>query len=198
MALLPELELLQAHEMLPLWQLTEAQLSATGLPPPYWAFAWAGGQALARYILDHPRSIAGRVVLDFACGSGLVGIAAAIAGAAHVICTDIDPLARVACAMNARLNDVRVEISEVDWLQAQPSTPDVVLAGDVFYEQPMSQDVCRWLTQLHAGGVRVLVGDPGRTHLPKDRLTRLSTYTVATTRELEDSDSRRTAVFAFH
>ena len=197
LALLPELAVLQAHEMLPLWQLTETELNASGLPPPFWAFAWAGGQALARYILDHPATVEGHTVLDFASGSGLVGIAAAKAGAARVICADIDPLARVATNLNAALSNVSIEISDTNWLETQPLVPDVVLAGDVFYEQPMADDICAWLGRLNQQGVHVLVGDPGRTHLPKTQLRLLETYTVKTTRELEDSDLRRTQVFEF-
>jgi predicted nicotinamide N-methyase len=197
LALLPELAVLQAHEMLPLWQLTEVELSASGLPPPFWAFAWAGGQALARYILDHPATVMGRTVVDFASGSGLVGIAAAKSGAARVVCTDIDPLARIACSLNAALNDVSIEMSDTNWLETQPLVPDVVLAGDVFYEQPMSNDISAWLGICNRQGVHVLVGDPGRTHLPRTQLRLLATYTVTTTRELEDSDLRRTQVFEF-
>ena len=194
-ALLPEITVRQAHEVFPLWQLTEAELSASGLPPPFWAFAWAGGQALARYVLDFPETVAGRSVLDFATGSGLVGIAAAKAGATRVTCADIDPLARAACHLNAALNDVDIEVSDADWLHTEPHQPDVVLAGDVFYEQPMSANVCRWLTTLANRGTAVFIGDPGRTYLPTSQLTHCSTYTVETTRELEDSDLRRTQVF---
>ena len=196
--LLPEISLLQAHEMLPLWQLTEAELSASGLPPPFWAFAWAGGQALARYILDYPATVTDRTVLDFACGSGIVGIAAAKAGAKRVICADIDPLARIACDLNAALNHVDVELSDTNWLTSPALKSNVVLAGDVFYEQPMSDDACAWLANCCSQGAHVLVGDPGRTHLPKAQLNLLATYTVKTTRELEDSDLRRTQVFEFH
>lgn len=192
--LVPEIMLHLAHEMLPLWTLTEEELDASGLPPPWWAFAWAGGQALARHILDNPDLVRGKRVLDFATGSGIVAIAALKAGAMSVRANDIDPLAIAAVKLNAQANDVHVRVS-VDNLVGEPSHGwTAVLAGDICYEQPLAGDVEAWLKSL-AGEALVLMGDPGRTHLPKTGMTRLADYRVETTRELEDSDVRRTTVW---
>lgn len=195
--LVPEIRLHLAHEMLPLWTLTEEELGASGLPPPYWAFAWAGGQALARYILDNPELVKGERVLDFATGSGIVAIAAKLAGAASVRANDIDPVAIAATNLSAEANGVHVRLSAED-LVGQPSHGwTVVLAGDICYEQPLAGKVEAWLKSLAAGGALVLMGDPGRTHLPKTGLTKMAEYRVETTRELEDNDVRHTTVWKF-
>jgi predicted nicotinamide N-methyase len=191
----PEIRLYLADEAMDLWQKTEDDLGALGLPPPFWAFAWAGGQALARYILDTPELVAGRRVLDFATGSGLVGIACGRAGAAHVRACDIDPFALAATRLNATLNGVDLEIAEADLLQTEPPQVDVLFAGDVFYEKPMAERVLPWLDRARAQGADVLVGDPGRSYLPKDRLTRLATYDVPVNRSLEDNTIKRSSVF---
>lgn len=192
----PEIVLYVADEATPLWSKTEEELGEIGLPPPFWAFAWAGGQALARHLLDRPHLVAGFRVLDFASGSGLAGIAAAMAGAARVGATDVDPFAASAIALNAAANGVTVEVTLDDVIGTDEGW-DVVLAGDVFYERDMAARVSGWLGKLAGRGAVVLVGDPGRSYLPRDRLQALATYTVATTRELEDSEVKRTVVWQF-
>jgi predicted nicotinamide N-methyase len=172
-----------------------AELGEMGLPPPFWAFAWAGGQGLARWLLDNPREVAGRRVLDFAAGSGLVGIAAMKAGAASVLCADIDPFCAAAGALNADANRVRLAFTDADLLDAPPPDVDVICAGDVFYEKPMAERVLAWLTTAADQGVRVLVGDPLRTYFPRSGFDLLAEYEVPTTRELEDSAVKRTRVW---
>jgi predicted nicotinamide N-methyase len=199
----PEIMLHVADEAVPIWQKTEEELGALGLAPPYWAFAWAGGQALARYVLDHPYDVAGKRVLDLAAGSGLVAIAAAIAGAAPVIAADIDGFTESAIALNAEANGVYVEIVTQDLLvedlldHPAPLTPrcDVILVGDLFYERDTAARALAFLDRHAAAGSRVLIGDPGRAYLPKTRLTRLAEYSVPVTRDLEDHDIKRTAVW---
>ena len=196
--LVPEISLYVADEAVPIWQKTEEELDAMGLPPPYWAFAWAGGQALARYLLDHRAAVASLRVLDLAAGSGLVAIAAALAGAAPVVAADIDAFTDPAIALNAAANDVYIEVVTEDLLdRPAPRAPryDVILVGDLFYERDTAARALAFLDRHAAGGVRVLVGDPGRTYLPKDRLTRLAEYSVPVTRELEDLDIKRTTVW---
>lgn len=195
--LVPEIRLHLAQEMLPLWKLTEAELDASGLPPPYWAFAWAGGQALARYVLDNPELVKGKSVLDFATGSGIVAVAAKLAGAATVRANDIDPLAITATRFNAEANDIHLRLSAENLVGKPGYGWEVVLAGDICYEQPLAGEVEAWLKSLAAKGALVLMGDPGRTHLPKDGLTRVAEYRVETTRELEDNDVRHTTVWRF-
>lgn len=193
----PELTLWLADEVTPLWRRTEEELAELGLPPPFWAFAWAGGQALARWLLDHPDEARGRRVLDFATGSGLAAIAAAKAGAARVTASDVDPFCRAAVALNAEANGVTIAFVDADLLEAPPPDAlDLILAGDVFYEAPMAERVVAWLQAARARGMRVLVGDPGRSYFPKSGLEKLATYEVATTRELEDSEVKRTGVWA--
>lgn len=193
--LVPEIRLWLASEALPLWQAGEAELAATGLPPPYWAFAWAGGQALARYLLDHPEQVAGRRVLDFAAGSGLPAIAAAKAGAAAVAASEIDPFAAAAIRLNAALNRVRIEVLETDVIDQDGADWDLVLAGDVFYERDLAARVEPWLRRLAGKGATVLVGDPGRGFLPEAGLERRFAYRVKTDRVLEDTDERIAAVW---
>jgi predicted nicotinamide N-methyase len=193
--LVPEIALHLASEAVPLWQATEEALAETGLPPPFWAFAWAGGQALARYLLDHPAAVAGKRVLDFAAGSGLAGIAAARAGAARVEAAEIDSFAAAAIRLNAGLNGVTVEVIEADLLGARNPGWDLILAGDVCYDRPMAEQVHAWLETLAAGGAEVLLGDPGRTYLPKAGLERVIAYAVQTSRELEDTDVRNAVVW---
>lgn len=192
--LVPEIRLHLATEITPLWQATEAELSANGLPPPYWAFAWAGGQALARYILDHPGLVAGRRVLDFAAGSGIVGLAAARAGASAVTSAEIDALAATAIGLNAESNGLAIRCVTADIVGTE-SQWDLVLAGDVCYERPMAERVTRWLQKLAEDGVEILLGDPGRAYLPQGGLTEIARYVVPTSRELEDRDSRDTVVW---
>ncbi|WP_426011218.1 class I SAM-dependent methyltransferase [Caulobacter sp. DWR2-3-1b2] len=191
----PELQLYLADEITPIWQLTEQALAELGLPPPFWAFAWAGGQALARYILDHPETVAGKRVIDFASGSGLVAIAAMKAGAVSVLAADIDVFCEAAVGLNAEVNGVAVAFTRVDLLNAPPPAADVLLAGDICYERPMAEAVMAWLALGRAAGAMVLIGDPGRTYFPKEGLVKLAEYQVATTRELEDTAVKRTSVW---
>jgi predicted nicotinamide N-methyase len=192
--LVPEVTLHLAHEALPLWEKTEEELGALGLPPPFWAFAWAGGQALARHIIDNPKLVAGRHVLDFGSGSGLVGIAAMKAGARRATASEIDGFAFAAIAANAEANGVTLEIERSDVIGADAGW-DAVLVGDAFYERPLADRLLTWLGPLAGRGATVLIGDPGRTYLPKDRLTRLVTYEVPVTRALEDAETKRTSVW---
>jgi predicted nicotinamide N-methyase len=194
----PEIVLHVADEAVPIWQKTEEELDAMGLPPPYWAFAWAGGQALARHVLDNRDTVAGARVLDLAAGSGLVGIAAAIAGAAPVTAVDIDALTEAAIQLNAEANEVYVDVLVQDLLDhPAPAEPryDVILVGDLFYERDTAARALAFLDRHAAIGTRVLIGDPGRTYLPKQRVTRLAEYSVPVTRELEDLEIKRTTVW---
>ena len=194
----PEIVLHLADEVTPLWRLTEERLGELGLPPPFWAFAWAGGQALARYVLDHPELVSGRHVVDFATGSGLVAIAALKAGAASVLACDVDAMCAAAVALNAQANGVQVAFTSADLLDAPPpADAQVILAGDICYERALTGRVERWLRLAQTGGAQVLIGDPGRTYLPHAGLERLAEYRVSTTRELEDQEVKRTAVYAF-
>ena len=192
----PEISLWLADEITPLWRLTEEELGEMGLPPPFWAFAWAGGQALARWLLDHPAEVAGKRVIDLATGSGLVAVAAMKAGAASVLAADIDPFCAAAVAANARANAVEIGFTDANLLDAPPPPDvDLICAGDVFYEKPMAEAVLAWLKLAQANGTRVIVGDPGRTYFPKSGLTLLAEYTVPTTRELEDQEVKRSRVW---
>ncbi len=193
--LVPEVLLHLAHEAVPIWQKTEEELGEIGLPPPFWAFAWAGGQALARYVLDHPALVAGKSVLDLATGSGLVGIAAKKAGAEAVLAADIDLFATAAARLNAQANDVALDITDEDLLQNGPGSFDVILVGDLFYEKDLAARVHAWLGQAQEQGALALIGDPGRSYLPKSALAHVIDYNVPVTRELEDSEIKRTAVW---
>lgn len=188
--LVPELWLHQATEITPIWQATEESLAHSGLPPPFWAFAWAGGQALARYLLDHPEQVAGRSVLDFGAGSGLVAIAAAKAGAAQVLAAEIDHFAAAAIAANAALNGVAVTVTTADPIAAADPGWEIVTAGDVCYEQPMAARATAWLRALAGRGTLVLLGDPGRAYLPAEGLCERARYLVPTSRDLEDRETR--------
>lgn len=192
----PEIRLHLASEAHDLWLKTEEELEEIGLPPPFWAFAWAGGQGLARYILDHPGLVSGKRVIDFASGSGLVAIAAMKAGAASVLAVDIDPWTETAIRLNAALNGVDVSSAAVDIIGAGRDA-DVYLAGDVFYDKAFADRIVPWLTALAEDGADVLVGDPGRAYCPRDRMEMLSTYQVPVTRALEDSEVKKTTVWRF-
>ena len=191
-ALAPELTLWSATEITPLWQATEAWLAARDLAPPFWAFAWPGGQALARHVLDHPELVAGRRVLDFAAGGGIAAIACARAGAASVAAAEIDPLARAAIALNAAENGVPVTVAADD-VVGTPGQWDLILAGDVCYEAPMTARILPWLRDL-ARRAEVILADPGRAYLPAG-LAALARYSVPTTRELEDRESREVTLY---
>ncbi|MES2860564.1 MAG: methyltransferase [Pseudomonadota bacterium] len=192
----PEISLWLADEITPIWRLTEEELGELGLPPPFWAFAWAGGQGLARWLLDTPDEVAGKTVLDFAAGSGLVGIAAMKAGATRVLAADIDPFCGAAVDLNATANDVAISFTDTDLLDAPPPEKDVICAGDVCYEAPMTARVMGWLRQARRQGSRVLIGDPHRTYFRDEGLTFLAEYQVPTTRELEDFAIKRVSVFS--
>ena len=192
----PEIRLHLASEAHDLWLKTEEELEAIGLPPPFWAFAWAGGQGLARHVLDNPGCVAGKRVLDFASGSGLVAIAAMIAGAGHVTSADIDPWAGTAVRINAALNDATIEFTGEDMI-GRDGDWDVVLAGDVFYDSGFAARLVPWFADLARRGVTVLVGDPGRSYCPRERMQMLASYEVPVTRALEDSEVKRTTVWRF-
>jgi predicted nicotinamide N-methyase len=193
--LVPEIPLHLATEITPIWQATEETLARTGVPPPFWAFAWAGGQALARYLLDHPAQVAGRSVLDFGSGSGVVAIAAAKAGATAVLAADIDHFAVAAIAANAVLNGVVISVATEDLLDTVSSRWDVVTAGDVCYEQPMADRATTWLRMLAARRTLVLLSDPGRAYFPSVGLVERARYVVPTSLELEDREYRETVVW---
>ena len=192
--LVPEIKLHLATEITPIWEATEATLAAMNLPPPYWAFAWAGGQALTRFLIDHPDWVKGKRVLDFAAGSGLSAIGAAKAGAALTQAAEIDDFAIAAIALNARINNVAIELVREDLVGAEPRW-DVVLAGDVCYERPMAERVIAWFRTLASRGVAILMGDPGRAYLPQSGLLELARYQVPTSLELEDRTQRQTIVW---
>ncbi|WP_193364552.1 class I SAM-dependent methyltransferase [Mesorhizobium amorphae] len=190
----PEVLLHLADEAHDLWLRTEDELAAIGLPPPFWAFAWAGGQGLARYVLDHPATVRGKRVLDFASGSGLVAIAAAKAGATEVIAADVDPFCATAIALNTEANQVEVEFFGTDCIGTDEGW-DVVVAGDVFYDKPFADRLMPWFAALKARGAEILIGDPGRSYLPKAGLEPLGVYEVPVTRALEDAEVKRTTVW---
>jgi predicted nicotinamide N-methyase len=193
--LVPEIALYLATEVTPLWQATEDSLARGSVPPPFWAFAWAGGQALARYILDHRELVAGRSVLDIGSGSGIVAIAAAMAGAVSVTAAEIDPFAAAAIGLNAPLNGVTVSIETRDLLDRAIVGWGVVLAGDICYEEPMSSRAVALQRRIAARGRLALLGDPGRAYLPREGLVELARYLVPTSRELEDREGREGIVF---
>ena len=193
--LVPEIALHIAHEAVPLWQKTEEELGEMGLPPPFWAFAWAGGQALARYILDNPETVYRKTVLDLASGSGLVGIAAMKAGAANVTATDIDRFALEAVSINAAANHVDVTACCDDLLDTSPPDVDVILVGDLFYEKSVASRLVNWLETAAEQGIDVLIGDPGRSYLPQDRLVSCASYEVPVTRDLEDAEIKNSQVW---
>lgn len=194
----PEIKLHLADEAHDLWHKTEQELSEIGLPPPYWAFAWAGGQGVARYILDHQETVAGKRILDFASGSGLVGIAAAMSGAASVTANDIDPFARYAVSLNAAANEVAINFNDDDLIGRDISaTTDILLAGDVFYDKPLADRLISWFDLLSAKGTMIIIGDPGRSYLPKHYLKELAVYSVPVSRALEDADVKRTTVWQY-
>ncbi|WP_419903623.1 class I SAM-dependent methyltransferase [Kiloniella sp.] len=189
------IQLYLAAEDLPLWQHGEEELAKLGLDVPFWAFAWAGGQALAQYILDNPHLVEGKRVLDFASGCGLQGIAALQAGAKEVLSVDIDPFAIAAVELNAELNGVSIKTSTKNLVGGPNLGWDIILAGDVCYEGPMAQQITQWLKNLSRQGTVVLLGDPGRTYLPKSGLTRVIAYSVRTSSSLEDTDVRNAVVW---
>jgi predicted nicotinamide N-methyase len=191
----PEISLHLAEEPFGIWELTEHEQGGQCLPPPFWAFAWAGGQALARYLLDHAELVAGRSVLDVASGSGLVAIAAATAGATQVTATEVDRFAAAAIALNAQANGAGVAVCLADVLDGDGGDAEVVLAGDVCYEAVLARRILEFLDRACASGRRVLVGDPGRAYLPRARLEPVARYDVLVSRALEDADVKPATVW---
>jgi predicted nicotinamide N-methyase len=192
-ALVPEIALHLATEITPIWQATETWLAERNIEPPFWAFAWPGGLATARLLLDEPSRVAGKRVLDFAAGCGIAAIAAALAGAASVEAAEIDPLALAAVRVNAALNGVTIATPDGDIVGA-PCRWDVILAGDVCYEAPMTAHILPWLRAMAAEGAAVLLADPGRAYLPREGLEPVVTHTIATTLELEDRAQREVTI----
>lgn len=192
--LVPEVSLRLATEAVPLWQKTEEELGEIGLPPPFWAFAWAGGQALARYILDRPETVRDKRIVDLASGSGLVAIAAMKAGATSALAIDIDAFASHAAILNAELNGVIVATSDADPV-GKPTDAEVILVGDLFYDRDLAPRVLAWLIEQQAAGKTILIGDPGRTYLPRDKLEQIAAYDIPVTRALEDAEVKRAAVW---
>ena len=194
--LVPEIRLHLAEESLPIWRRTEEELGLLNVPPPYWAFAWAGGQALARYLLDTPAIVEGRAVLDLGSGSGLTAIAAMKAGASGVLAADIDPVSVAAIALNAEANGVRVGVTTEDLLGAPADGAfGVILVGDLFYERTLAERVAALIEDAARRGAAILIGDPGRSYFPKGRFEKVGEYRVAVTRELEDAEIKQTAVY---
>jgi predicted nicotinamide N-methyase len=193
--LVPEIRLHLAEESLAIWRQTEEELGRMNVPPPWWAFAWAGGQALARHVLDTPVLAAGRSVLDLGAGSGLTGIAALKAGAARVVAADTDPFALAAIALNAEVNEVALDATGEDLLAAAPARFDLILVGDLFYERALAERVLAFLEAALRLGAAVLVGDPRRSYFPRERFEQVVEYSVPVTRDLEDMEIKRTAVW---
>jgi predicted nicotinamide N-methyase len=191
----PGVRLHLAREVAPVWRATEAALGIAGAPIPFWAFAWAGGLGLSRFVQEHPHEVEGKRVLDLATGSGLVAITAALAGASMVTSADIDPFAEAAVGLNARANGVQIAFTGRDLLDDEPPEIDVLLAADTWYEGPLAERVLPWLRVAARRGTRVLVGDPGRRYLPADGLVPLASYQVETTTQLEDRAVLRSTVF---
>ena len=196
-AMVPEFKLWLASEYVPIWQATEAWLDEQNIDPPYWAFCWPGGQAVARYLLDNPQLVAGKRVVDFAAGSGVSSMAAAKAGAAAVVANDIDELSLIAARLNAEANGLAVDTSSADWLAGADGAPetDVVIAGDVCYEREMSVRALAWLRSHAARGRLVLLGDPGRNYFSAQGLVECARYEIPTSLQLENRGMRETVVW---
>ena len=193
--LVPEIQLHLAEESLPLWEKTEEQLGEMNIPPPFWAFAWAGGQALARFILDNRALVVGKKVVDLGSGSGLCAIAAALAGARDVLAADVDPFSGHAMALNATANGVSIRITAQDLLLQPPQAVDVLLIGDLFYERDLSDQVIDYAGAVGRQGGEVVIGDPNRSFFPVDRFEKVAEYSVPVTRALEDAEIKQTAVW---
>jgi predicted nicotinamide N-methyase len=193
--LVPEITLLLAEESLPIWQKTEEELGEMNVPPPYWAFAWAGGQALARLLLDRAEFVAGKRVLDLGSGCGLSAIAAMRSGARSVLAADIDPIALAAIALNAAANRVAVATTGDDLLSGGDGDAAVILVGDLFYERALAGRVLAFIEAASAEGALVLIGDPQRSYFPRQRFEPIAEYRVPVTRDLEDAEIKKTAVW---
>lgn len=192
--LLPEIKLHLASDDMPIWQMSDEEREAAGVPLPYWAFAWAGGQALARYLLDQPEAACGKKILDVGAGSGLEAIAAAMSRADAVTAADTDPFAVAATMLNMDLNGMVLDATTADFV-GESGDWDLVMIGDLFFEQPLAGHLESWLRGLHRQGVEILIGDPQRTFLPRRGLEKLTSYAVPTTSALEDSDLRNASVW---
>ena len=192
---LPSIQLYQADEVTPLWLMTEQDMATQRLAPPFWAFAWSGGQALARYILEHPEIVRRRRVLDIACGSGLVGIAAMQAGAQSVLCNDIDAYAGAAVALNAELNGVQMAFTGDNLLAGPIPDVDIILAGDICYEKPMTDAMLTYFRRAAPHKIEVYIGDPHRTYFPKTGLIRLADYDILTNADIEDAAIKPASVW---
>ena len=195
--LLPEIRLHLAEESLPIWEKTEEQLGEINVPPPYWAFAWAGGQALARFILDNKHLISGKTVLDLGAGSGLTAIAARLSGARAVLAADIDAIALEAVRINAEANGVKIDVTSSDLLAVSTTLHDIILVGDLFYERQLADRVLAFIEAAKLQGTMILIGDPQRNYFPRNRFTLAAEYQVPVTRELEDAEIKRTAVWSY-
>ncbi|MFM2421774.1 MAG: hypothetical protein RL291_304 [Pseudomonadota bacterium] len=193
--LVPEVRLYLATESVPIWQKTEEELDALNVPPPFWAFAWAGGQALARYVLDTPDVVSGKRVLDLGAGSGLTAIAPLLAGAQRAFAADIDEVALIAAHLNADANSVSLETGSADLLDGSADAYDVICIGDLFYERQLAERVLGLVDRAKAAGKTVLIGDPQRSYFPRGRFTQCADYRVPVTRELEDAEIKHTAVW---
>jgi predicted nicotinamide N-methyase len=196
-AMVPEFKLWLATEYVPIWQATETWLEERNVDPPYWAFCWPGGQAIARFLLDNPELVRGKRVIDFAAGSGVSSMAAARAGALSVIANDIDLLSLVATRLNAEANALALDTSAEDWLAGADAMPetDVVIAGDVCYEKEMSVRALAWLRGHANAGRLVLLGDPGRNYFSAQGLEELARYEIPTSLQLENRGMRETVVW---
>jgi len=190
----PEVRLQLADDSLALWEQTQVAVDHGQVPPPFWAFVWAGGQALARYLLDDPQVVAGRHVVDIATGSGLVAIAAALSGATSVRATDIDELAVAATRLNARLNNVTIDVATADVRELTTTADTLVAVGDVFYDEKIAAVMLAELSRLAAGGAEVLVGDPHRAYLPRDALEVVAEYDVDVETDIEDAPVKPSVV----
>ncbi len=193
--LVPEILLHLAEESLPIWRKTEEELGEMNVPPPYWAFAWAGGQAVSRYLLDNSAAVAGKRVLDLGTGGGIAAIAATKAGAASVLAADIDRVALAACLLNSQANGVNLTTTADDMMAQLPLQHDVVIVGDLFYERALAEAVLTFIDAARGNGALVLIGDPQRNYFPRGRFDKLAEYKVPVTRELEDSEIKVTAVW---
>jgi predicted nicotinamide N-methyase len=191
----PEIRTYQADDAIALWEITEELHGGPGLAPPFWAFPWAGGQALARYVLDHPDLVAGRTVLDIAAGSGLVALASSLAGARSVVANEIDPYAIAAIRLNAAANEREIQPYQGNLLMETATDADVVLAGDVFYNRDMAAAMLAFFRAASSRGATVLAGDPGRAYVPTDQLDLVASYHVPVIRDLEDADAKQTHVW---
>jgi predicted nicotinamide N-methyase len=196
-SLVPEISLHLADDLMRLWERMGTEMDQENPAIPFWACAWVGGQALARYILDHPEEVGGKRVLDLATGSGLCAIAAGNAGAAVVTAADIDPMAEAIVPLNAALNRAQIEMTRANLLSRPAPDVDAILAGDVCYEEEMAERMLPWLREAHRRGTRVLLGDPGRHYFPREIMTSLAVYEVPTTWEVEGTELKRTGIYTF-